>query len=221
MVFDLHYFFSVFPGLILKVPYTIYLGTVAFMLAMVLGGALTACKRSRLWLVRKMAGVYISFFRSTPYITQLFLFYYGLPQVIVAMRDISSEAALIITIAMNSAAFLSENIRGALLSVDKGQIEAAASIGMSRWQTAKNIVLPQAFVTAIPTLGNGYVSMIKSTAMGFTIGVVELLSRAKLGSTLSYCYLESYVAVGFVYWGIVLVIDYLQGKLEKRASRFI
>lgn len=221
MKFDVSYLISILPGLIMKIPYTMYLGTVAFLLAMFLGGGLTVCKRSRVWIVRKAAGVSISFFRSTPYITQLFLFYYGLPQIIIPMRDISAEAALIITIAMNSAAFFAENIRGALLSVDKGQIEAALSIGMNRFQMTKNIILPQAIVTAIPTLGNGYVSMIKSTAMGFTIGVVELLSRAKLGSTLSYCYLESYVAAGLIYWGIVVIIDYLQNKLEKRASRFL
>ncbi len=221
MDFDLEYFFSVFPGLIQKIPYTLYLGILAFCISIVLGGVLAALKKSRFVILRKFAGVYISFYRSTPYITQLFLFYYGLPQIIVPMRSISAEATLIITISMNSAAFISENIRGALLSVDKGQIEAATSIGMNKFQTMKNIVLPQAIVTAIPTFGNTFVNMIKSTAMGFTIGVVELLARAKLGSTLSYRYLESYVAVGFVYWGIVLVIDFLQKRLEQRANRFM
>lgn len=221
MNFDLEYFFGVFPGLIQKIPYTLYLGIFAFVISIFLGGILAALKKSRFLLVRKLAGLYISFYRSTPYITQLFLFYYGLPQVVIPMRSISAEATLIITISMNSAAFISENIRGALLSVDKGQIEAATSIGMNKFQTMKNIVLPQAIVTAIPTFGNTFVNMIKSTAMGFTIGVVELLARAKLGSTQSYCYLESYVAVGFVYWGIVAVIDFLQKRLEKRVNRFI
>ena len=137
------------------------------------------------------------------------------------MREMTAQTALILSISMNSAAFISEILRGGLLSVDKGQMEAALSIGMSKLQALRTVVLPQAFTVALPALGNSFISMIKSTAMGFTIGVVELLAKAKIGSAKSYCYLESYVAVGLIYWGMMIVIGYFQRKLEKRMGRYL
>ena len=133
----------------------------------------------------------------------------------------TAETALIISISMNSAAFISEIIRGGLLSVNKGQMEAAVSIGLTRFQALRKIIFPQAFVVALPGLGNSFISMLKSTAMGFTIGVVELLAKAKIGSATSYRYLESYMAVGIIYWGMMLMIGYFQKKLEKRVTCYL
>ncbi|MBQ3103726.1 MAG: amino acid ABC transporter permease [Oscillospiraceae bacterium] len=221
MKFDLIYFFGEFPRLIVKVPYTLFLGVWAFIAAMLMGLLLALAKQSRFRLLRGASNLYVSFFRSTPYITQLFIMYFGLPQIIYSMREMSAQTALILSISMNSAAFISEILRGGLLSVDKGQMEAALSVGMSKLQALRTIVLPQAFTVALPALGNSFISMIKSTAMGFTIGVVELLAKAKIGSAKSYCYLESYVAVGLIYWGMMVVIGYFQRKLEKRMGRYL
>ena len=219
--FDFIYFLNEFPRLIVKVPYTLVLGITAFLLALALGVILALAVQSRLSIVKGAARVYISFFRSTPYITQLFILYFGLPQIFYALRAMTAQTALILSISLNSAAFISEILRGGLLSVSKGQVEAALSIGMSKFQTYREIVFPQAFVVALPGLGNAFISMIKSTAMGFTIGVVELLAKAKIGSARSYCYLESYVAVGLIYWAMMLVISFLQKKLEARLGRYL
>ena len=221
MKFDFIYFLGEFPRLIVKVPYTLFLGILAFVAAMLMGLLLALAKQSRFRLLRGVSNLYVSYFRSTPYITQLFILYFGLPQIIYAMREMSAQTALILSISMNSAAFISEILRGGLLSVDKGQMEAALSIGMSKLQALRTVVLPQAFTVALPALGNSFISMIKSTAMGFTIGVVELLAKAKIGSAKSYCYLESYVAVGLIYWGMMIVIGYFQRKLEKRLGRYL
>ena len=131
MKFDVKFFFSIIPKLILKIPYTLWLGCIAFAIAFVLGLILEICYTSKNVIIRKIAGLYISYFRSTPYITQLFIFYFGLPQIIPAMRNVVGATALVITIAMNSAAFIAEVIRGGLLAVDRGQREAALSIGLS------------------------------------------------------------------------------------------
>jgi len=221
MKFDFIYFLGEFPRLIVKVPYTLFLGILAFVAAMLMGLLLALAKQSRFRLLRGVSNLYVSYFRSTPYITQLFILYFGLPQIIYAMREMSAQTALILSISMNSAAFISEILRGGLLSVDKGQMEAALSIGMSKLQALRTVVLPQAFTVALPALGNSFISMIKSTAMGFTIGVVELLAKAKIGSAKSYCYLESYVAVGLIYWCMMIVIGYFQRKLEKRLGRYL
>ena len=166
MDFDTQFFVSIFPKLMLKIPYTLCLGCVAFAIAFVLGLFLEICFTSRFKILRTLAGLYISYFRSTPYITQLFIFYFGLPQIFPVMRNLVGGTVLVITIAMNSAAFISEVIRGGLLAVDKGQREAALSIGLSPVSAYKEVILPQAFVAAFPSLGNSFISMIKNTAIG-------------------------------------------------------
>ena len=163
MDFDTQFFVSIFPKLMLKIPYTLCLGCVAFAIAFVLGLFLEICFTSRFKILRTLAGLYISYFRSTPYITQLFIFYFGLPQIFPVMRNLVGGTVLVITIAMNSAAFISEVIRGGLLAVDKGQREAALSIGLSPVSAYKEVILPQAFVAAFPSLGNSFISMIKNT----------------------------------------------------------
>ena len=141
MDFDTQFFVSIFPKLMLKIPYTLCLGCVAFAIAFVLGLFLEICFTSRFKILRTLAGLYISYFRSTPYITQLFIFYFGLPQIFPVMRNLVGGTVLVITIAMNSAAFISEVIRGGLLAVDKGQREAALSIGLSPVSAYKEVIL--------------------------------------------------------------------------------
>ena len=210
MDFDTQFFVSIFPKLMLKIPYTLCLGCVAFAIAFVLGLFLEICFTSRFKILRTLAGLYISYFRSTPYITQLFIFYFGLPQIFP-----------VITIAMNSAAFISEVIRGGLLAVDKGQREAALSIGLSPVSAYKEVILPQAFVAAFPSLGNSFISMIKNTAIGFTIGVVDILAQAKILAASSLNFFEAYISVGVVYWVVLVVIDRLLRYMESKICKYL
>ena len=221
MKFDVKFFFSIIPKLILKIPYTLWLGCIAFAIAFVLGLILEICYTSKNVIIRKIAGLYISYFRSTPYITQLFIFYFGLPQIIPAMRNVVGATALVITIAMNSAAFIAEVIRGGLLAVDRGQIEAALSIGLSPINVYKEIILPQAFVAAFPSLGNSFIMMIKNTAIGFTIGVVDILAQAKILAASSLNFFEAYISVGVVYWIILVLIDKLLKYIESKICRYL
>lgn len=221
MKYDMQFFVTIFPKLILKIPYTLWLGCVAFAIAFVLGLILEICYTSKYVLLRKLAGLYISYFRSTPYITQLFIFYFGMPQIFPVMGNIVGGTALVITIAMNSAAFIAEVIRGGLQSVDKGQREAALSIGMSQFKMYKEIILPQAFVAAFPSLGNSFIMMIKNTAIGFTIGVVDILAQAKIMAASTLNFFEAYIAAGIVYWIILVVIDKILKYMEKRICKHL
>ena len=221
MKFDVKFFFSIIPKLILKIPYTLWLGCIAFAIAFVLGLILEICYTSKNVIIRKIAGLYISYFRSTPYITQLFIFYFGLPQIIPAMRNVVGATALVITIAMNSAAFIAEVIRGGLLAVDRGQREAALSIGLSPINVYKEIILPQAFVAAFPSLGNSFIMMIKNTAIGFTIGVVDILAQAMILAASSLNFFEAYISVGVVYWIILVLIDKLLKYIESKICRYL
>ncbi|MEF2767341.1 MAG: amino acid ABC transporter permease [Dorea phocaeensis] len=221
MNFDVEFFFSIFPKLMLKIPHTLWLGCIAFAIAFVLGLLLEICYTSKNVVLRKLAGLYISYFRSTPYITQLFIFYFGLPQLFPVMKNIVGSTALVITIAMNSAAFIAEIIRGGLLSVDKGQREAALSIGLSTVSMYKEIILPQAFIAAFPALGNSFIMMIKNTAIGFTIGVVDILAQAKILAASTLNFLEAYISVGVVYWIVLVVIDKILKHMEARICKYL
>lgn len=221
MKFSFEYFFTVIPGLVKKIPVTLLLGVLSFMIALLLGVILALIQKSKYKTLKKIVTTYVSFFRSTPYITQLFILYFGLPQLIPALKVITAAQALVISLAMNSSAFISEIIRGAIMSVDKGQMEAGISVNMSKMDIYRRIIFPQALISAIPALGNAFVNIIKGTSMGFTIGVVELLSQAKIGALNSFKFLESYMAVGLVYWLLVIVMDYLQKKLENYVGRYL
>lgn len=221
MNFDVEFFFSIFPKLMLKIPHTLWLGCIAFAIAFVLGLLLEICYTSKNVVLRKLAGLYISYFRSTPYITQLFIFYFGLPQLFPVMKNIVGSTALVITIAMNSAAFIAEIIRGGLLSVDKGQREAALSIGLSPVSMYKEIILPQAFIAAFPALGNSFIMMIKNTAICFTIGVVDILAQAKILAASTLNFFEAYISVGVVYWIVLVVIDKILKHMEARICKYL
>ena len=221
MNFDVEFFFSIFPKLMLKIPHTLWLGCIAFAIAFVLGLLLEICYTSKNVVLRKLAGLYISYFRSTPYITQLFIFYFGLPQLFPVMKNIVGSTALVITIAMNSAAFIAEIIRGGLLSVDKGQREAALSIGLSTVSMYKEIILPQAFIAAFPARGNSFIMMIKNTAIGFTIGVVDILAQAKILAASTLNFFEAYISVGVVYWIVLVVIDKILKHMEARICKYL
>ena len=207
MDFDTQFFVSTFPKLMLKIPYTLCLGCVAFAIAFVLGLFLEICFTSRSKILRTLAGLYIS--------------YFGLPQIFPVMRNLVGGTVLVITIAMNSAAFISEVIRGGLLAVDKGQREAALSIGLSPVSAYKEVILPQAFVAAFPSLGNSFISMIKNTAIGFTIGVVDILAQAKILAASSLNFFEAYISVGVVYWVVLVVIDRLLRYMESKICKYL
>ena len=217
MRFDVEFFCSCFPALLLKIPYTLYLGLISFFFAFVLGMILEICYTSKNKVLRYIAGLYISYFRSTPYITQLFIFYFGLPQIFTFMRGMP----LVISLAMNSSAFIAETIRGGLMSVDKGQKEAALSIGMSPIAMYMEIILPQAFIAAFPSLGNSFIGMVKNTAIGFTIGVIEMLSQAKILGGSSLRFMEAYIAVGIVYWGMLVLINRILKRMEVRICKHL
>ncbi|MFU0780924.1 MAG: L-cystine transport system permease protein TcyL [Citrobacter braakii] len=127
--------------------------------------------------VRWLARFYISIFRGTPLIAQLFMIYYGLPQFGIELDPIP---AAMIGLSLNTAAYAAETLRAAISSIDKGQWEAGASIGMTRWQTMRRAILPQAARVALPPLSNSFISLVKDTSLAATIQVPELFRQAQL-----------------------------------------
>jgi polar amino acid transport system permease protein len=168
-------------------------------------GLLSALARmyGRSW-VRGLAVGYIEVFRGTPLLVQLFLVYYGLPGLGITLERLP---AAFLALGLNSGAYQAEFLRGALLAIGEGQMTAGRAIGMSRWQTIRNIILPQALRLAIPAWSNEPVSLLKSTAVAFLIAVPELMARAKAAAAKTYDPISAYIAAAVIYLVVVFILD--------------
>ncbi|WP_234926296.1 amino acid ABC transporter permease [Metaclostridioides mangenotii] len=159
---------------------------------------------------------YISFFRGTPLIAQLFCLYFGVIPIIRNIIQVDSFHAALIILSLASSAYMAESLRAAILSINKGQMEAANSIGMTYIQSMFYIILPQAIKVAIPTLFSSFINIVKDTSLVFAIGVKEMMAQAQLEGSSGYRYLEAYVCVLLVYWGITAIMGKFQKHLEIR-----
>lgn len=166
--------------------------------------------------LRWIARLYVSFFRGTPLLVQLFLIYYGLPQLGIQLDPLP---AALIGFSLNMAAYTSEILRAAIASIDRGQWEAAASIGMGKAQTLYRAILPQAARTALPPLGNSFISLVKDTALAATIQVPELFRQAQLITARTFEIFTMYLAAALIYWLLASVLAYFQSRLEHRVNR--
>ncbi len=178
-------------------------------------GLLAALGRSygNTWM-RALSIGYIELFRGTPLLVQLFLIYYGLPGLgITFSRLLSAYLAL----GLNSGAYQAEYLRGAILSIGDGQMMAGRAIGMSRWNTIRYVILPQALRLVIPSWSNEPISLLKSTAIAFLIAVPDLMTEAKSIAARTYDPIGAYLAVALVYLIVVALLSEVLKWMERRA----
>lgn len=153
-----------------------------------------------------LSKAYVSIFRSTPAIAQLFLFYYGIGAVSTIVNRMNPLVAAAIVLSFNSGAYISETIRGSLLAVPRGQNEAAKALGLNNRTIMWKIILPQALPIAIPTLFGNFINLIKGSSITFMIGVPDIMGLARTEGAMSFRYLEIYIAVIVVYWLVTNVL---------------
>ncbi|PTM56559.1 amino acid ABC transporter permease [Desmospora activa] len=219
MNFDVQYMLDVFPTLIKYLPLTLLMAVVSMVIAVVVGLLMALITQNRLPVIYPLANVYLSFFRGTPTLVQLFLIYYGLPQLFPSFSTMDALTAAIIGLSLKQSAYLAEIFRAALNSVDKGQLEACLSVGMTRVQAYRRIILPQATRIALPGTGNQFIQLIKETSLAFTLGVAELFAQGKMMASESLRFFETYLAVAIVYWAVTIVYSILQEWLERKISK--
>ncbi|MCQ2028925.1 cystine ABC transporter permease [Stutzerimonas zhaodongensis] len=204
------------PFLLKGAWWTVVLSLGGMFFGLLLGFGLALLRLYAYWPLQWLARVYVSFFRGTPLLVQLFMIYYGLPQLGIQLDPLP---AALIGFSLNMAAYTAEILRAAIASIDRGQWEAAASIGMSRAQTLYRAVLPQAARTALPPLGNSFISLVKDTALAATIQVPELFRQAQLITARTFEIFTMYLAAALIYWLLASVLAYFQGRLEDRVNR--
>ncbi|PVZ70328.1 amino acid ABC transporter permease [Pelagibaculum spongiae] len=214
--FDLDFSTGLLSQLVGALPITLGMSGLALLLSLSLGLVLALTQVFKLPVFRQLTDLYISFFRGTPLLVQLFLLYYGLPQIFPSLTAMTAFQAATLGLGFHFAAYMAETIRAAILGIDKSQMEAALSIGMDRLTAMKRIVLPQASRIAIPGLMNSFIDLLKSTSLAFTLGVAEIMARTQLEAASSFRFLESYLVLALVYWVLVVMMTWLQKYAEKR-----
>ena len=176
---DLDYMLGLVPIILGYLPLTIGMALTAMAGALVLASLMAVERVVRVPVLDLFVQLFISFFRGTPLLVQLFLFYYGLPQILPVLAGINGVTAAIIGLTLHFSAYMAESIRAAIMGVDRSQWEAAQAVGMTQTQSMRRIILPQAARVAAPTLVNYFIDMIKSTSLAFTLGVTEMMGATQ------------------------------------------
>ncbi|MBL1379370.1 amino acid ABC transporter permease [Zobellella iuensis] len=218
MQFDLDYTLALFPILLKYLGTTMEMALLGFVFALIIAVLLAVIRTFQPPGLNALAKLFISFFRGTPLLVQLFLLYYGLPQIMPIFIGMNAFTAAVIGLTLHFAAYMAESIRAAILGIHKSQMEAAMSIGMTRGQAMQRIILPQAARIATPSLMNYFIDMIKSTSLAFTLGVAEIMASAQKEASSSFKFFEAFIAVALIYWAVVVFFTHLQTRLERRLN---
>lgn len=174
---------------------------------------------------KKLANGYTTILRCTPSIVLLFLVYYGIPAIGnnlgIDLNHIDKAIFVVVAFSLQFAAIMSEVIRSAYESIDKGQYEAGVSVGLSPFQVYRRIIFPQALVVAIPNFGNGVISLLQEGALAYTIGLIDVVGKAELiiASNYQTHALEIYLALAVIYWVLSIIIEQFFLKLERVFGR--
>jgi len=223
--FDAGYILSSIPNLLPYLNVTFMITGLSVLFGTLLGFGLAVAKIRKGKIAKKIAYAYTTAMRCTPSIVLLFLTYYGIPAVSkffgADLDNVDKTIFIVITFSLQFAASMCEVIRTAYESVDSGQFEAAVSVGISDIQAYRIIVLPQAFVVALPNIGNSLLSLIKEGALAYTIGLIDVMGKASLiiAGNFNAHALETYIALSIIYWAISIAIEQIFLRCEKVLSK--
>lgn len=204
------------------VPITVGVSLLAVLVGVLFGLFIALLKMSNYKILKWPASIYVELFRGTPLIVQALILAYGVPQLLQANHVDFTWPYLIIpaiiVCGLNSAAYVAEVIRGGLQAVDKGQLEAARSLGMSKAMAMRLIIIPQAFRIILPTLGNEFITLIKETAVLSFVGVVEILRRGNLWNSSTFETFPAYIGVAIVYLMLTIPLSRAVAYTERRMA---
>jgi cystine transport system permease protein len=209
---------NLWPMLVATVEKTIPLTLISFVVGLVVALFVALARISKITPLSLLARGYISVIRGTPLLVQLFIVFYALPQFDIV---IDPFPAAVIAFSLNVGGYAAEVIRASILSIPKGQWEAAETIGMHYATTLRRIVLPQAARTAVPPLSNTLISLVKDTSLASTVLVTELLRVAQLAAAPTFDFFALYGVAALYYWVICLILSSAQSRLETRLERYV
>ncbi|MBA3921579.1 MAG: amino acid ABC transporter permease [Nostocaceae cyanobacterium] len=205
------------PFILQGIPVSLLFTLLSLFFGLIWGTLLTVCKITGIKPLIMFANAYTSVFRGTPMLLQLALVYYATPQL--TGYDISALQAGVLTFTLNSGAYLSETIRGGIQAVDKGQTEAALSMGVPYYLMMSDIIMPQALKNILPALVNEAIGLLKDSALVSTLGMVEILRSAQIVGANKYIYFEPLLFAGLIYYVLVMALTRSATTLEMRLRR--
>lgn len=208
-----------FPKILSALPVTLGIVAMATLIGLVLGGIIAFIRIEKIPILAPFSTVFVSFTRGTPILVQLYIVYYGIPAlwqlVGVDVSNWSKLYFIYITYGLNTAAFQSETIRAAIMSIPEHQKEAAIACGLSRYQFYRQILIPQMLKVALPSFGTTTIALLQDTSLAFTIGLIDVVGKAKAIGAVTYHTLEGYVGAAVIFIVLSLVLEQVFQALEK------
>ncbi|HEU5314613.1 MAG TPA: amino acid ABC transporter permease [Chloroflexota bacterium] len=197
---------------------TIKLAAFSLILALALGVVFGVLRTVPLRPLRAAGTAYVEFFRNTPLLVQMYYWYFGLP--VLAGVTLPGFQAAFLALGIYTGAFVAEVVRAGILAVSPGHLEAARSLGLSYLQTVRHVVLPQAFATTVPPLGNLAIAMTKNTSVASAIAVQDVMYNGNLLNSRTFATYEVFASVGLAYLSLTVPLSVLVNRLERRLTRF-
>lgn len=184
---------------------TLWLAAITVFIATIIGTFIAIMKLSKIKVLDIITTAYIEILRGTPILLQLYFFWLLLPKIL--SFNLSDTACIIVALIVNASSYVAEVIRAGIQAVDKGQTEAAKSLGLSNWNTMRKIILPQAVKNILPALGNEYITMVKQTSLASVFFVQELMTSYKTVQSATFLALPSLIIVGIIYFVVTSVLS--------------
>ncbi|EOM77583.1 glutamine transport system permease protein [Rhodococcus rhodnii LMG 5362] len=206
-----------YPQLLQGLWLTIVLSVIGIVIALVIGAVFGLFRVSRSAILRGIGSVYVAIFRGTPLLVQAFFIYFGVPAAL--NFQMSAFTAGIITLSLNAGAYMTEIVRGGILSVDKGQMEAARSLGIGYLKSMRKVVMPQAVRTMIPSYINQFVITLKDTSILSVIGLAELTQTGRIIIARNFQSFNMWLIIAVMYFIIIMALTWVSNRLEKRINR--
>ena len=217
--FDAGYMIRSFPAILGTVHVTVFITVVSALAGILLGCLIAVVRVKQVKILNPIMVVYISFIRGTPFLVQLFLIYFGVPEILnhlgLSVRGLPGMLFVLIVFTLHIAGYGAEIMRSSIEAVAPGEKEAAESLGMTEFQSNVRVSLPQAFVLAIPPLVNTVISVLKGTALVFNVGIVDMMRKADLMGGNSQRYLELFIDVAVIYGILVFLITQIGRFIER------
>lgn len=230
MKLDLSFIFTALLSLFKALPNTLLITIVSVSIGFLIGTVAALIRIYKVPVLHQIASAYVLFIRGTPMLMHLLLIYFGLPLIIDGLADAfgwgfrSASIPLIgfayLSFSLTAGAYMSEVVRSGILAVNRGQLEAAYSVGMTTTQALRRIVLPQAFAVCLPNLSNHLIGMLHGTTLAFTVSVVEINAQAQIVASTNWKFLEAYIAAAILFWGMTILIERGTALLESRINTY-
>lgn len=230
MQLDPSFIWTAFWQLLGAIPTTLSITAVSVLAGFVIGAVTAMLRMYRVPVLAQIASAYVTFIRGTPMLTHLLIIYFGLPMIIDGLSEhfgwsfrsvsIPMIGFAYISFSITAGAYMSEVVRAGILAVDRGQVEAAQSVGMTTFQSLRRIVFPQALAAALPNLANSVIGMLHGSTLAFAVSVVDINAKAQIVASTNWKFFEAYLAAALIFWGLTVLIERVAALIEKRVGAY-